>query len=238
MAAIMEAATTRRDSDSLKSQAIAELKTRGCDVSPERVTIGMSTFRGLSDTDKAGYCRFGGRIVDESASAPDTNQSTPRLTFPTQPPKTNRTAADFMKLSAGEVEMVTKLAADSERGALIRQELFDVRDPLREGSAVNRMDLHRKFDAAYQSVRRYGPSTASWDDPAPPTAPNAMDAGQFLALSRDARNGIDRQARMQRHGRVVRAELKRAYRNGSPAEQEALFGTFGYSLQQFPLETV
>jgi hypothetical protein len=182
-----------------------------------------------------------------------TETSTGRdLVFPVAPARNFRTAAQLKALNAADTAKLNAAAQDEDSGAEIRQEILDAAESFASGNWRHfevpseartvpnyRRDFFEKFRPAFQAMRLYGPQECTPNDPAPPTPAQPMTAADFVGLPAVA---IEKMAtnmeRYQIEHRNQRAELKRAYRAGTPAEKTALFALYEKALKAFPKEFI
>lgn len=229
-----------------------ELESRGFIIEGGKAFYPRSLFEKLTPHEKGSMMAAGGKLTDrEPPKTPSQISAEREMTFPTQPNST-RTAAEFMAFSDAQVR---SLVSDMEKreGKELRQEFYDANASLAANSwrhyevkdnggfkslSDYRQAFYQKFKLAFPALQRWGSLSETPNDPAPPVSPNAMTARQWLELDTGAAKHLSDLMRMQVLGRNSRAELKRAYRAGSPAEKEALMANFGYSLGLFPAEPV
>ena len=212
-----------------------------------RVTMDRAAFSALPSAQQGEVMRSGVTLRERKAfPTPSEEAQSMELTFPHQP-KSQRTAQQLMNLSASEVKKVTEETADEKNGRERRQEIFDAFDSYAGGhwgntSGVNddggRMAFYKKFADVIRYCNLYGPRESTPNDPAPPVDPKAMTAGQWLMLAASVSDSLRAKMQGQSSGRLIRAELKRAYENASATERAALLGEFGAGLRAFPKEFI
>jgi hypothetical protein len=230
-----------------REQAVAELTQRGLTASKQGVTMDRDMFGMISSEARAEFCRAGGKLTEPKNAKAGTSYtedaSAMELVFP-EPVKSPRTAEQFMALSETAIGKINLDCQDERKGGSLRQELYDARERInwKPGAILSRSDFTRRFSHAFNAVSKYGPECATWEDPAPPVSANAMTARQWTDLSPAQIGGMATQLTVKSWGRNIRAELKRAYRDGSPAEKSALraiFNAYAVSpLQMYPSELI
>lgn len=233
-----------------KDAAAVEMEKRGyaVDRAAEKVFITSGDFEAMSHPERNAVIRQGFSVREGPKSKSPTEISKEgELTFPSSPKgRTFRTANQLFAMSAAERNTAIAEAADEKGGREIRQEFFDALDSFQRGSWRNHeiagglasVPFFEKFRPIFQSCNLYGPHAATVNDPAPPVEANAMNAGQFLALDEGSKERVRFAVQLEKPGRNQRAELKRAYRNGSSAEKAALLGHFKQGLTAFPTELI
>lgn len=189
------------------------------------------------------------------------------LRFPPQPP-VGRRWRQFWNLSEEDAAQINEKAQKEDSGAVLRQELFDAYssmfmsswrfqdDPpeppkgsIAPGTTLTgkaleeRKDMrerfYRKYEPAIQACRKYGQNEESPNDPAPAARSDDMTAQAFLALPESIIENYNKHlSRAQWKARNKRAELKRAYQRGTPAEKFALHLRFGPVLEAWPKEFI
>ena len=236
-----------------KENATAELLNRGYEINDGRVFLQMEHFEAMAPATKGAVMRAGIGLVEVSARTKLQNDETPsdyaaarELTFPEPTNKVQRTWRNFDAFTAQAIKDFAEETKNERGGVAARVEFFDAwasmgseswRNPTGEVQG-DRRKFWEKFRETFNHCAAYGPIGESPNDPPPPVSPNAMTAQQFLALPAAAIQALWKTMQQQWMGRNLRAELKRAYRDGSPAEKAALRSFFELSLTSFPEEQI
>lgn len=233
--------------DADRARSAEELQARGFIVAGNSVTVERDHFGQLSPKSQGEVLRAGAKIGERKARPTPTEEAQAmELTFPPEPKKT-RTWQQLMNLADSEVKKITEETADDYSGRERRREIWDAFDsqspthwnnPDWSHSKDTRMAFYKKFSDAISYCILYGPSESTPNDPAPPIDPKAMTAGQWFALGASVRAGLLAKMQLKEPGRLIRAELKRAYQSASSTERMALLVDFGNGLRAFPEEFI
>jgi hypothetical protein len=182
------------------------------------------------------------------------------LRFPEPPPGLRRTWRQFWNASDEEAAKINEKAAKPESGLVLRQEIFDAycsmwrqswrykddpppavdHESLKPEEHIDiRERFHKKYMLALTTCTNIGPNEETPNDPPPPVRSDAMNAMAFMSLPDSVILDFGNTMSRERFaGRNMRAELKRAYRDGSPAIKGALYARYKAALVAFPNEYI